>query len=79
VTHSAVGAADEHYLKAGKHLTSPQRARVDLAQGMVPGHEAAGLVQEIEINVTSVKVGGRVSLGYIHKVCGCCENCLTGK
>lgn len=44
---------------------------------MVVGHEYVGVVAEIGENVTSVKVGQRVS-GEGHIVCGHCRNCRNG-
>ena len=46
--------------------------------GMALGHEGAGIVEAIGPAVQSIKVGNRVGFGYIHKICGRCENCLTG-
>lgn len=63
ITHSGVCGTDEHYRHAG----------------MVLGHEGAGIVRAIGTSVKAVKVGDRVGFGYIHKICGQCENCLTGQ
>ncbi len=46
---------------------------------MVLGHEGAGLVQDIGLHVASIMTGDRVGFAYIHKICGNCENCLSGK
>jgi len=62
ITHSGVCGTDEHYRHAG----------------MVLGHEGAGIVRAVGTDVTAVTVGDRVGFGYIHKICGQCENCLTG-
>ena len=45
---------------------------------MALGHEGAGVVEQIGPHVKSVKVGDRVGYGYIHKICGQCESCLSG-
>lgn len=44
----------------------------------IPGHEGVGLVEEIGDLVTSVKVGDRVGVPWLHTACGQCEYCLTG-
>lgn len=63
ITHSGVCGTDEHYLHAGMAL----------------GHEGVGIVQSVGPDVTAVKVGDRVGFGWVHKTCGRCESCLTGK
>jgi D-arabinose 1-dehydrogenase-like Zn-dependent alcohol dehydrogenase len=62
ITHSGVCGTDEHYLHAGVGL----------------GHEGVGVVQEIGTDVKAIKVGDRVGFGWVHKICGRCEPCLTG-
>ncbi|KAK2809934.1 hypothetical protein FQN50_003348 [Emmonsiellopsis sp. PD_5] len=66
ITHSGLCGTDEHFLGAG------------VAAGRVLGHEGIGIVKQLGSAVTGIKVGDRVGLGYIHKYCGHCENCLTG-
>lgn len=41
------------------------------------GHEVAGIVEKIGIQVTNVKIGGRVCLHY-NITCGDCYHCSTG-
>ncbi|KAJ7646971.1 chaperonin 10-like protein [Roridomyces roridus] len=62
ITHSGICGTDEHY----KHAD------------MVLGHEGVGIVEQIGESVTDLKVGDVVGWGYIHKVCGKCEECLHG-
>jgi D-arabinose 1-dehydrogenase-like Zn-dependent alcohol dehydrogenase len=62
ITHSGICGTDEHY----KHAD------------MVLGHEGIGIVEQIGESVTDLKVGDVVGWGYIHKVCGKCEDCLHG-
>ena len=62
ITHSGLCGTDLHYLHSGQGL----------------GHEGVGIVERIGRDVTTPKVGDRVGLGYLHKVCGICKNCLTG-
>jgi uncharacterized zinc-type alcohol dehydrogenase-like protein len=44
----------------------------------VPGHEAAGIVAAVGENVTSLKVGDTVGLGWHAGYCGICASCLGG-
>lgn len=46
---------------------------------MVPGHEIAGTVTEIGIDVTKFKLGDRVGVGCFLDSCGQCEPCLAGE
>ena len=44
---------------------------------MVPGHEAAGIVEEVGENVTAAKVGDHVVVSLLRS-CGSCLYCHTG-
>ena len=44
---------------------------------MVPGHEAAGIVEEVGENVTAAKVGDHVVVSLLRS-CGSCLYCQTG-
>ena len=46
---------------------------------LVPGHEIAGIVEEIGTGVTKYKVGDRVGVGCMVDSCRECENCLAGQ
>lgn len=46
--------------------------------GTVLGHEGIGIVKEIGSDVTSLKVGDRVSVAWFFEGCGHCEFCVTG-
>lgn len=61
-THSGLCGTDEHFLHRDQAL----------------GHEGVGVVKHIGSSVTSVKVGDRVGFGFIRRVCGRCDNCLSG-
>ncbi|KAJ7646942.1 putative NADP-dependent alcohol dehydrogenase C 2 [Roridomyces roridus] len=63
ITHSGVCGTDEHY----KHLD------------MVLGHEGVGIVEQIGDSVKDLQVGDVVGWGYVHKVCGRCEECSHGE
>ncbi|MBS3916651.1 MAG: zinc-dependent alcohol dehydrogenase family protein [Sulfuritalea sp.] len=45
---------------------------------IVPGHEAAGVVEEVGPGVHSVKPGDHVALIFLTQ-CGECEHCIAGK
>jgi len=46
---------------------------------LVPGHEIAGIVEEIGAEVTSYAVGDRVGVGCMVDSCRNCVNCLAGE
>ena len=45
---------------------------------LVPGHEIMGIVEETGLNVTALKVGDRVGIGYQQEACFECEFCKAG-
>ena len=45
--------------------------------GTVLGHEGIGIVKEIGSEVTSLKVGDRVSVAWFFEGCGHCEYCVS--
>ena len=45
---------------------------------MVPGHEAAGVVEEVGEDVTQCKPGDHVVMSFV-PMCGECEYCATGR
>ena len=45
----------------------------------VPGHEIAGIVEEVGAEVTKFKVGDRVGVGCLVDSCGTCRYCLAGE
>lgn len=61
-THSGLCGTDEHFLHRDQAL----------------GPEGVGVVKHIGSSVTSVKIGDRVGFGFIRRVCGRCDNCLSG-
>ena len=44
----------------------------------VPGHEVVGVVNSVGSNVTQVKVGQRVGLGWHSAYCNTCHTCQSG-
>lgn len=47
--------------------------------GRVLGHEGIGIVTQIADDVTTLKVGDRVSIAWLFKACGACEYCNSGR
>lgn len=47
--------------------------------GRTLGHEGIGCVIKIADDVTSLKVGDRVSIAWLFESCGHCEYCTTGR
>lgn len=50
----------------------------DTKYPLVPGHEIVGIVDETGSNVTALKVGDRVGIGYQQDACFECEFCKAG-
>jgi len=48
-------------------------------EGRILGHEGIGVVSEVADDVTSLKVGDRVSIAWMFQACGRCEYCTTGR
>ena len=46
---------------------------------LTPGHEIAGIIDEVGSAVTKYKVGDRVGIGCFVDSCRECENCLSGE
>ena len=44
----------------------------------VPGHEVAGVIEELGANVKHLQVGQRVGLGWFSASCMTCEQCMSG-
>lgn len=58
------------------------QARAGWSEGifpMVPGHEIAGVVEQVGSAVTKFKVGDRVGVGCMVDSCRECEPCLAGQ
>ncbi|WP_305927453.1 alcohol dehydrogenase AdhP [Bacillus mycoides] len=47
--------------------------------GRILGHEGVGIVTKIADDVTSLKIGDRVSIAWMFQSCGRCEYCVTGR
>ena len=46
---------------------------------VVPGHQVVGVVKKIGRAVTRFKPGDRVGIAWLHRTCGHCEYCRSGK
>jgi propanol-preferring alcohol dehydrogenase len=44
----------------------------------IPGHEGAGIVVAVGDDVTSIKMGDRVGVPWLHTACGHCDYCWGG-
>lgn len=47
--------------------------------GRIPGHEGIGIVRAIAGDVTSLRIGDRVSVAWFYEGCGVCEYCVSGR
>ncbi|TVP93418.1 alcohol dehydrogenase AdhP [Alkalibacterium sp.] len=47
--------------------------------GVTLGHEGIGIVKEVADDVSSLKVGDRVSIAWFFEGCGHCEYCVNGR
>ncbi|KAJ9192375.1 hypothetical protein DTO166G4_7246 [Paecilomyces variotii] len=63
ITHAGLCGTDRHFKNK------------DIALG----HEGAGIVRQIGGSVTSLQPGDRVGFGWIQKVCGHCDYCVSDK
>ena len=46
---------------------------------LVPGHEIAGIVSAVGINVRGFKVGDKAGVGCMVDSCGTCDSCIEGQ
>lgn len=46
---------------------------------IVLGHEGAGVVRDVGSAVTLFHPGDKVGFGWVQKVCGHCDYCITGR
>ena len=72
IQHASICGTDLHIYNWDKW------AQETIPVPVVIGHEYVGIVEEIGSEVTTVKVGDRVS-GEGHIVCGVCRNCRAGR
>ncbi len=46
---------------------------------LTPGHEVAGIVEQVGLEAEDFRPGDRVGLGWLQGTCGRCEPCVAGK
>src|SRR5450755_4290135 len=46
---------------------------------LILGHEAVGHVVELGSDVTTLRIGDRVGIAFLHHSCGHCAFCLSGR
>ncbi|GAD99997.1 alcohol dehydrogenase, putative [Paecilomyces variotii No. 5] len=63
VTHAGLCGTDRHFRNK------------DIALG----HEGAGVVRQVGSSVTSVQTGDKVGFGWVRKICGHCDYCVSGR
>lgn len=52
--------------------------RLFRTKGIALGHEGAGTVRDAGGAVDQFRVGDKVGFGWVQKVCGHCDYCITG-
>ena len=50
-----------------------------LRSPLIPGHQVVGVVEATGPNVADRTVGQRVGVAWLHRTCGACRFCLSGK
>jgi alcohol dehydrogenase, propanol-preferring len=46
---------------------------------VIPGHQIVGTIEAVGSQVTEFTVGNRVGIAWLHRTCGVCEFCRTGR
>jgi propanol-preferring alcohol dehydrogenase len=46
---------------------------------VIPGHQVVGVVEKMGERASRFKLGARVGIPWLHRTCGVCEYCLSGK
>jgi propanol-preferring alcohol dehydrogenase len=46
---------------------------------VIPGHQAVGRVTELGAGVTQLSLGQRVGVAWLHRTCGACRFCRSGR
>ncbi|MGH7896331.1 MAG: zinc-dependent alcohol dehydrogenase family protein [Candidatus Binatia bacterium] len=70
VTVCAVCRTDLHVVEGD---LPPRRPRV------IPGHQAVGIVDKLGPGVERFRLGDRVGIAWLHRSCGRCEYCRSGR
>ena len=78
-------AADEVRIKV--HACGVCRTDLHVVEGdlevrrspIIPGHQVVGTIEALGSEVTDREVGERVGVAWLHRTCGCCAFCATGR
>jgi propanol-preferring alcohol dehydrogenase len=46
---------------------------------LIPGHQVVGRVEEVGEGVNAFRAGERAGAVWLHRTCGCCRYCLSGR
>ena len=46
---------------------------------IIPGHQAVGVVERVGPGVATLVPGARVGIAWLHRTCGACEYCASGR
>ncbi len=46
---------------------------------VIPGHQVVGTVEQVGSSATRFRVGARVGVAWLHRTCGACEFCRSGR
>ena len=46
---------------------------------VIPGHQVVGVVERLGEKASRLRVGARVGVPWLHRTCGVCEFCRTGR
>ena len=84
IKSASICGSDRHMIESPHELLASGRFAATGAgspaypYGTVSGHEGAGVVHAVGNNVTSLKVGDRVTVHH-HQGCGVCRHCRNGE
>ena len=78
-------AADEVLVKV--HACGICRTDLHVVEGelsirkarVIPGHQVVGTINAVGSRVDEFKIGDRVGIAWLHRTCGACEFCRTGR
>jgi propanol-preferring alcohol dehydrogenase len=48
-------------------------------QPVIPGHQVVGRITELGAGVTGLEIGQRVGVAWLHRTCGTCRFCRSGR
>ena len=46
---------------------------------IIPGHQVVGVIEALGTNVTARAIGELVGVAWLHRTCGCCSFCSSGR